>query len=449
MKMANVLKNVRCVDRARRRFFAASLMRKFYVFLVFAVCCLNMSVVWAEETEQEVYNGSYKGKQIIPVSLANFCKIADDAVATNKAGIVECLDKLAAKIHDAETAVQEEGRDKYRKIMVEQWVKVKSEAAIKSANAKNYSDEYYTLTDAVLAPGADIKTRQTGMAAATEKQMTALLDLTDILSEEVKAVALGQLSSINPATTSILPASGDVKKVDFSGAVKDFQMVPNSLAIYCQMNGEDFAKKEKQADVKKCLDTIITKINAQSDDERKDNVADYEFITKGQMQDMFMQAVERSAGLIDRNEQRLKQDESGAKTQTEYDSTTSIASASNLKLSAFNDFLHLFAVEAKYMALKNLANVDARAISAELKEDEPAKEAQDMEVKTSTETVSVTVTAGEEEEVDVDEQENAQDAKEKTEYDADLPDSGKSEKIDESLLDNTGEMLPTINSGSK
>ena len=134
--MANVLKNVRCVDRARRRFFAASLMRKFYVFLVFAVCCLNMSVVWAEETEQEVYNGSYKGKQIIPVSLANFCKIADDAVATNKAGIVECLDKLAAKIHDAETAVQEEGRDKYRKIMVEQWVKVKSEAAIKSANAK-------------------------------------------------------------------------------------------------------------------------------------------------------------------------------------------------------------------------------------------------------------------------------------------------------------------------
>ena len=403
-------------------------------FLVGIVCFLVVSSASAEEQ----YNGTYHGRRVISKSLADFCQIADDVIVSDTAAVKECLNKLAAKLHDSDAKIQEEGKKEFQQIQLDQWVYTVAQGANKNSNVANYTDDYATMTQAVNSPGGDGQFDETGIAAATEKQMTALLDLTSMYSELLKAQALADVSQMDAGLPPVLPANGDTENINFSGMYENIQIVPNALAIYCQLNGDTFIMPEQQEKVERCLATLIAKMNANSDAERGENSDIYTAINTEQIQNMFIKAIERSAGDVDYAKARQDQDKANGETQTAFETTASMSAASNLQQSAINDFLYLYSMGAKYQALKNLKNVDAKAIANELKEATGEQKISDTEITASTETTSVTVSGGEEEEMVLDEKTGGTQSSEQK-YDADTP-TNSNEPIDERLLDNLAEM---------
>lgn len=401
------------------------------------ICCL---LVISKPAEAQ-YNGTYHGRRVIAKSLADWCQVADDTIVSDVSALRECTKKLAAKIQDDEAKVQEQGKKEYHQILFDQWLYAAAQGKNKNANAANYLDEYATLMEAVNSPGGDAHSDEVGIAAATEKQMIAMLDLMSMYNEQLKALALSDIPQIEPELTNVLPANGDTQNVEFTGMYEDIQVVPNSLAVYCQLNGSDFINAEQQEKVKKCLDVLITKINTSNDAERQENVDDYSVINTEQAQNMLIKAVERSAGDVDFAKARQDQDEANSESLTGFETTASISAASNLQLTAMNDFLHLYATKAKYQALKNIKNVDAKAIANELKEAQSGPAIDDMEVSASSDRVSVTVTQNGEEEIILDEE--GTEASSVPMYDADSSSDGNEPPL-ESLLNNSAEMVGTI-----
>lgn len=368
--------------------------------LSFLVGLLAFSAQAAEQ-----YNGVYYGRRVISKSLADFCQIADDTVASDMKALKECMIKLAAKQHDGEPKVQEEGKKEYQQILLDQNLYLAAQAKLNNANANNYLDDYQkALVPAAHSEGADIHTRETGIAATTEKQMTPMLDATALLGEKIKADVLWQAPQMTANDNIVLPASGDTENVEFSGMYENVQVVPNSLAIYCQLNGSDFVDKEKQEQVTKCIDMLITKINSTSETEREDNQNAYRAIVEEQGQYAFMQAVERSTGRVDYAKARQQQDKDNSETLTVFETTTSMASASLMRLEEMIDYARLYNTDAKYTALRNVVEIDAAAVAGDIKASGIAPKEQDFEASSTTESVTVKVTQPQMEEVNTDDE---------------------------------------------
>lgn len=384
------------------------------------------------------YNGTYMGRYVISKYLANFCEIPDDVIVGKIDVLKNCMDKLAAKMRSQSAQIAEEGKKDWGSALSDTWNMALTQAGTVLANKQNYEDDYNSLWQSSEKTG-DQHADQAAIANATEKQMAPFLALLSMHAEKLKADALSNLPNVNPELLYVTPASGQKENVDYKGTKEDIQVVPNALAIYCEMNGEDFVAEEKKDAVKKCLDTIVAKLNDKSSEERKQASDDYSIIISEQAQTLMMQAVNKSAGNVEYDKARKAQATANSQTQTDFETTSSHAFASTLQLQAINDFRTFFASGMKYIALGNLSNVDAAAVIEDMANDvNKDVKVDDFAAGNQVEDVNVTVDAGEVKEVDP----NASDEDEADiGYDDgnDAPSGSSDVPVSADMLDNPGE----------
>ncbi len=346
------------------------------------------------------YNGNYMGRTVISKYLANFCEIPDDVIVGKIDVLKDCLDKLAGKMRDDNQQNAQDGVKDWRRVLGDTWNMALTQAGTALANKDNYYDDYETLWQSTENTN-DLHLDQAAMANATEKQMKPFLTLLSMHSEKIKADVISNLPNVDPKLLYVVPASGRTENVEFTGKYEEIQIVPNALSIYCELNGENFIYEEKKAEVKKCLDTLITKLNSKSAEEKKQASDDYSVILGEQAQYNMLQAVNKSAGNVEYEKVGNAQAKANAQTQTDFETTASHAFSGSLQLMGINDFRMFFASGMKFLALSNLPKVDAAAVIDNMSSDvNTEKKEKEADVKVYTEGVSVTVTPGTSEEVD-------------------------------------------------
>lgn len=363
------------------------------------IISLNASAASSESASAD-YNGTYMGRYVISKYLANFCEIPDDVIVGKIDVLKNCMDKLASKMRSQSAQIAEEGKKDWGLALADTWNMALTQAGAVRDNKKNYEDDYNSLWQSTEKTG-DQHADQAAMANATEKQMSPFLSLLAMHAEKLKAEALGNLPNVDPDILYVTPASGQKENVDYNGAKEDIQVVPNALAIYCELNGGDFTDVEKKDLVKKCLDTLLAKMNDKSSEESKQANDDYSVIMAEQAQTLMMQAVNKSAGNVEYDKARKAQATANSQTQTDFETTTSHAFVSTLQLQGINDFRTFFASGMKFTALKNLADVDAAAVIENMENDvNKDVKVEDFDAQNQVEEVKVTVDPGEVEEVD-------------------------------------------------
>ena len=372
----------------------------FIIILLLSIAISFNAHAGSSEAATADYNGTYMGRYVISKYLANFCEIPDDVIVGKIDLLKICMDKMSTKLRSQNAQIAEEGKKDWGFALADTWNMALTQAGTVLANKKNYEDDYNSLWQSTEKTG-DQHTDQAAMANATEKQMSPFLSLLAMHAERLKAEALSNLPNVNPDILYVTPASGQKENVDYNGASEDIQVVPNALAIYCELNGEDFTDVEKKDLVKKCLDTLLAKINDKSSEERKQANDDYSVIMSEQAQILMMQAVNKSAGNVEYDKARKAQSTANSQTQTDFETTSSHAFASALQLEAINDFRTFFASGMKFTALKNLADVDAAAVIDNMESDVNREvKTEDFNAENQVEEVKVTVDPGEVEEVD-------------------------------------------------
>lgn len=405
------------------------------VLLLTVVIGHNASAASSESASAD-YNGTYMGRYVISKYLANFCEIPDDVIVGKIDVLKNCMDKLAGKMRSQSAQIAEEGKKDYGSVLADTWNMALTQAGTVLANKQNYEDDYNSLWQSTENTGGQ-HADQAAMADATEKQMSPFLALLAMHAERLKADALNNLPNVDPELLYVTPASGQKENVDYKGTKEDIQVVPNALAIYCELNGEDFTDVEKKDSVKKCLDTLLAKMNDKSSEESKQANDDYSVIMAEQAQTLMMQAVNKSVGNVEYDKARKAQATANSQTQTDFETTTSHAFVSTLQLQGINDFRTFFASGMKFTALKNLADVDAAAVIENMENDvNKDVKVEDFEANNQVEEVKVTVDPGEAEEVDP---ETADEDEAEIGYDDGNDPIDGNETAVESMIDSTGE----------
>ena len=63
-----------------------------------------------------------------------------------------------------------------------------------------------------------------------------------------------------PPAVEVAKPEEEVTSTDFTGIAKEYQVIPNTLAIYCQANAQDFATDRTK--MVGCVNKIISKLKA-------------------------------------------------------------------------------------------------------------------------------------------------------------------------------------------
>lgn len=374
-----------------------------------AVCLAFVSV--SSFAEEANYSGTYRGRVVMPKSLAEFCQIADDTVAENLDDLNACLNNLSAKMRDSDPAVREEGVKEWRKIAGDLYSRAIGEAKAKSAAASNYEQDFATISPAADKPD-ETHSALAALAGATQKQMRVLVDADTAMLEGQKAATMAKLATNDPSLPYVVPVSGDGDDMDYDGMFEDIQVVPNALAIYCQMNGSDFVDEARKDDVKKCLDNILMKINSETPAEKEQGYSDYNVIVGEMLRQMYLRATTKTANMVESETDLKNQEEANGKTQTEWEDSTSITSIDLLLLRNINDFLSVYSDSRKWEAMLSLSGVNIKDV-AELAGDNGAhrKEATEDNYEVIMEDASVAVESPGYEEVSDDDDDGANNVK--------------------------------------
>ena len=157
------------------------------------------------------YSGIYQGKQVIPNSMAIYCK-ADgetmvieqmtknekDADKTKSSTLKKCLDKIITQIHHKEAITRAEGVKEFQIMLQEQRAQMMTEAVSKSAAISTYSKEKQ---QTVAASGeAQTNVEDSTAIANVDNNLTDVINSTRaLLAEEMKYIALEGLNNVDPA----------------------------------------------------------------------------------------------------------------------------------------------------------------------------------------------------------------------------------------------------------
>jgi hypothetical protein len=155
--------------------------------------------IWAEETTSEAdfdYTGVYNGKQLIPNSMAIFCKRNAEEFISNKALLADCINKIAAKINNSDAQVATEGKQDLSQMKYDMIVDVLALAISKSAAISNYNDVQTSMSDA----SSQTQTEHDDNAAIinTISVLTDVINsMRDLYAEKLKLTVLDGIDRLN------------------------------------------------------------------------------------------------------------------------------------------------------------------------------------------------------------------------------------------------------------
>ena len=170
---------------------------------------------FAEEDKEDdpkdvEYSGVYEERQIIPNSLAIFCKTDAETMVIEQmtknerteeekakaSALKKCLDKIISQISHKEAITRSEGIKEYQIILQDQRAQMMAEAVSKSAIISSYSKEKQDTQAAVGEQQTNFE--DTAGLGNVESKLTDIISTTrDLLSEEAKYFALEGLALVD------------------------------------------------------------------------------------------------------------------------------------------------------------------------------------------------------------------------------------------------------------
>lgn len=168
------------------------------------------------------------------------------------------------------------------------------------------------------------------------------------------------------AGLNVAAAQAEETDANYSGSYQGAQIIPNEMAIFCKISGEDVYNDVSK--IRPCLNSIIAKMHNSDAQTAKEGKEDWERIRLDQLNVVMGDAVAKTAYDADYTKDKNDIQEQGSKTQTEHEDVAAIAYAITSLTDNVSRLISLTAQNLKYGAIEGIALVDP-TVAGEVQED--------------------------------------------------------------------------------
>ncbi len=191
-------------------------------------------------------------------------------------------------------------------------------------------------------------------------------------ASETSVAASGSSSSAAGSSSS----EKEKKSVEFTGLFNSSQIIPNEMAIFCQINGEDFLKDDAKRN--SCIDKIALKINNKDSTVRNEGITEYGAVKYAELKTMAGQATTKNAATGSYQEIQNNVGKAISDTKTEHEDNVAIANSVSISTDVINTMRDLLVERLKYDAINGIASIDPNVIK-EVEQNEGASSGETSE----------------------------------------------------------------------
>lgn len=199
-----------------------NICKKTALFALIALCgVLTTRVASAADTDTD-YTGMYNDRQIVPNSMAIFCKMNAEDMIKDFANLHNCVNKIVSKINNSDAQVSAEGKKDLEQIKFDMMKNMLAQALTKSATISNYEE----VQNSMMESGAQTQTEHDDNAAIanTVAVLTDVINsMRDLYADKLKLTALEGIDKVDPQVIKDVMANADTedgasKKADDTSA---------------------------------------------------------------------------------------------------------------------------------------------------------------------------------------------------------------------------------------
>lgn len=266
----------------------------FSTALILISVCVCFGVQAAESgsgssTPDVNYTGVYKERQIIPNSMAIYCKVNAEDILKDVTKLHNCVNQIIRKMNDSDAAKKAAGIEEYNNIKYDELKNMAAQAVAKSGTIANYEELQNKYAEAM----ATAKTEHedsVGVANTLSVLTDVVNSMRDLYAERLRNVAIEGMSAVDPSVIVELNNGEDSESDESSSEDKTKKVVGEAFSStttyttenpyigesvwqsgnnceteYCTGKGENVSELECTKEVKTCVDGVYKTSDASKD----------------------------------------------------------------------------------------------------------------------------------------------------------------------------------------
>lgn len=219
----------------------------------------------ANKKDETQYTGVFNERQIIPNTMAIYCKTNAEDMLKESSKLYNCINDIARSINDKDSSVRAENLQRFSEIRYEELKTMMAQAIAKGAAISNYENIQNELGDATGKTKTEHEDN-VAIANATSTLTDVINTMRDLYAERLKNEAISGIQSIDPKVIKDIAeqesaASGDSdKKDETSGAstAKDAKKDQESTSTKITVTENNPNRSVAWKDGNNCSQTVCT-----------------------------------------------------------------------------------------------------------------------------------------------------------------------------------------------
>lgn len=219
----------------------------------------------ANKKDETQYTGVFNERQIVPNTMAIYCKVNAEDMLKENAKLYNCINDIARKINDSDTSIRAENMQRFDEIRYEELKTMMAQAIAKGAAISNYENIQNELGDATGKTKTEHEDN-VAIASATSTLTDVINTMRDLYAERLKNEAITGIQSIDPKVIKDIAeqeseaANGDKSKGEDAGTgtakdgKKDQETTSTSIQVTENKPDIDVTWKEGN----NCSQTVCT-----------------------------------------------------------------------------------------------------------------------------------------------------------------------------------------------
>ena len=191
-----------------------------------------------DEKSDVTYTGVYNDRQIIPNSMAIFCKTNAEDMLKETQKLYDCVNKIVQKINNRDAVVRQEGSQELSGIRYEELKTMLAQAITKGATISNYEK---IQNDTGKAASKTKTEHEDNVAIAnTISTLTDVINsMRDLYAERLKAEAITGIASVDPSVIADIKNEDDGKSDQIDSENKSNNPTVNSSSTTITAEDEE------------------------------------------------------------------------------------------------------------------------------------------------------------------------------------------------------------------
>lgn len=176
----------------------------------------------ANKKDETQYTGVFNERQIVPNTMAIYCKVNAEDMLKENAKLYNCINDIARKINDSDASIRAENMQRFDEIRYEELKTMMAQAIAKGAAISNYENIQNELGDATGKTKTEHEDN-VAIASATSTLTDVINTMRDLYAERLKNEAITGIQSIDPKVIKDIAeqeseaANGDKSKGEDAG----------------------------------------------------------------------------------------------------------------------------------------------------------------------------------------------------------------------------------------